>query len=400
MSEHSNDEIRDLLANATSDAPEPHSWADVEHRARHNDAPPRQRRNGVWLAVAACTVALIGGLVAVVSSDDEPKVRTDDPNSTTASTVPATSAPPTSAPPTSLPVSASDAANPLIDMRSLLTNRADNELFAVQSDAESYWRLATLARFDGTTWGFPESALTSADGEFAAVRDGAEELRQRVRILGLGGQLVPAAAEPVAVSGGNIRWNEDSATLVNNDGDLVAGAVYDIVSASPRVALDDLQDATSTAPGDPIYFELPDDLPTSVSALAQDVTSETNTPYETALALQDWFQTEFEYSLEVQPGHGNAAMETFLRDRIGYAEQFAGTYAAMMRSLGIPARVAVGFTPGTDAGEQRASVLGKHAHAWPEVWFDGLGWVPFEPTPGRGAPGAEGSTNVVVEPSE
>ena len=388
MSEHSNDEIRDLLANAMSDAPEPYSWADVEHRARHHDAPPRQRRTGVWLAVAACTVALIGGLVAVVSSDGEPRVRTEDPNSTTASTstVPATSAPPTSTPPTSSPVSAGDAANPLIDMRSLLTERADNELFVVQSDAESYWRLATLARFDGTTWGFPESALTSADEEFAAVRDGAEELRQRVRILGLGGQFVPAAAEPVAVSGENVLWNEDSATLVNIDGDLVAGAVYDIVSAPPRVTLDDLQDATSTAPGDPIYFELPDDLPTSVSALAQDVTSETNTPHEAAQTLQNWFQTEFEYNLEVQAGHGNVAMESFLRDRIGYAEQFAGTYAVMMRSLGIPARVAVGFTPGADAGEQGASVLGKHAHAWPEVWFDGLGWVPFEPTPGRGAP--------------
>ena len=61
----------------------------------------------------------------------------------------------------------------------------------------------------------------------------------------------------------------------------------------------------------------------------------------------------------------------------------------MARSLGIPARVAVGFTPGCRSPTAVASVLGSNAHAWPEVWFDGIGWVPFEPTPGRGAPGAE-----------
>ena len=120
------------------------------------------------------------------------------------------------------------------------------------------------------------------------------------------------------------------------------------------------------------------------------------TPYEAAITLQDWFRSEFDYSLEVQAGHSNSAIEGFLRDRVGYCEQFAGTYAAMMRTLGIPARVAVGFTPGNFNGE-RYSVLGKNAHAWPEVWFDELGWVPFEPTPGRGAPGAENYTNVAPE---
>ena len=93
-------------------------------------------------------------------------------------------------------------------------------------------------------------------------------------------------------------------------------------------------------------------------------------------------------------GHGNDAIEAFLRQRIGYCEQFAGTFAAMARSIGVPARVAVGFTPGTEQPDGSRSVLGKNAHAWPEIWFDGLGWVPFEPTPGRGAPGAEGYTGL------
>ncbi|MEP6298742.1 MAG: transglutaminase-like domain-containing protein, partial [Ilumatobacter sp.] len=120
--------------------------------------------------------------------------------------------------------------------------------------------------------------------------------------------------------------------------------------------------------------------------------------YEIALTLQNWFRSEFDYSLEIQEGHGNNEIEAFLRNRVGYCEQFAGSYAAMMRSIGIPARVAVGFTQGANDGAGNYSVLGRNAHAWPEVWFDGIGWVPFEPTPGRGAPNAQDYTG--VEPQQ
>ena len=112
------------------------------------------------------------------------------------------------------------------------------------------------------------------------------------------------------------------------------------------------------------------------------------------VALQDWFRTEFTYSTDVPDGHGNSAIESFLENRVGYCEQFAGTFAAMARSLGIPARVAVGFTQGEQQDDGTYVVLGRNAHAWPEVWFDGYGWVPFEPTPGRGMPGAEAYTGV------
>ncbi len=66
----------------------------------------------------------------------------------------------------------------------------------------------------------------------------------------------------------------------------------------------------------------------------------------------------------------------------------------MARSIGLPARVAVGFTTGLSRADGAYSVLGKNAHAWPEVWFDGYGWVQFEPTPGRGAPGGQDITGV------
>ncbi len=77
----------------------------------------------------------------------------------------------------------------------------------------------------------------------------------------------------------------------------------------------------------------------------------------------------------------------WLRPWAGYAEQFAGTYAATARAVGLPSRVAVGFTTGAfDPSINTYRVSGKHAHARPEVWLDGIGWRRFEPTPGRGAP--------------
>jgi len=79
--------------------------------------------------------------------------------------------------------------------------------------------------------------------------------------------------------------------------------------------------------------------------------------------------------------------------RRGYCEQFAGTFAALARAVGLPSRVAVGFTPGV-AENGTYVVRGRNAHAWPEVWFDRLGWVSFEPTPGRGEPGAQNYTGV------
>jgi hypothetical protein len=121
--------------------------------------------------------------------------------------------------------------------------------------------------------------------------------------------------------------------------------------------------------------------------------------YDQALALQAWFRDEFRYSLEVPAGHSDDALLDFLDRGEGYCEQFAGAFAAIGRALGWPTRVAVGFTPGAvdPADPGRFIVQGRHAHAWPEVYFPQVGWVPFEPTPGRGMPGAQAHTGVAPE---
>ncbi|MEM1335325.1 MAG: DUF3488 and transglutaminase-like domain-containing protein, partial [Actinomycetota bacterium] len=284
--------------------------------------------------------------------------------------------------------------SPLVDIRSRLTNRSEVELFVVEADTESYWRSSTLAKFDGTTWELPERPLSTAGDGLTTAAAGAVEIRQTITVTNLGGSLVPAAADPIAanpIDGDRsaLRYNADSGTLVQTGDELSSGDAFEIVSAAPRFSSEQLRAATATDAGDPIYLELPSSFPDLARALALDVTAGAPTAYDAALTLQNWMRNEFRYSLEIQEGHGNNAMESFLINRVGYCEQFAGTYAAMMRSLGYPARVAVGFTPGLSEGDGTFSVLGKNAHAWPEVWFDGFGWVPFEPTPGRGAPGAE-----------
>src|SRR5439155_8920763 len=115
----------------------------------------------------------------------------------------------------------------------------------------------------------------------------------------------------------------------------------------------------------------------------------------------DYFRKNFTYSLDVPQGQSSSAIDEFLESKSGYCEQFAGTFAAMARAVGLPARVAVGFTPG-DADPDTPGlyhVRGEHAHAWPEVFIAGQGWVLFEPTPTRGAPNAEQYTGVPEQQS-
>lgn len=284
----------------------------------------------------------------------------------------------------------------LVDIRSRLTNQRETELIVVTANAESYWRSTTLPSFDGTTWEPADREVGTADFELIASRS-APSIRQQVRITGLAGTMIPVAPDPTAAtattSQDTIDYDQATTTLSSRD-EFESGDSFVVESAPPRFDPSVLASATSIDPGDPIYLELPDDFPEIATRTAADVTAGTTTTYDTAIALQNWFKSEFTYSLQVQPGHGNTAIEGFLRDRVGYCEQFAGTYAAMMRSLGIPARVAVGFTTGKAIGAGQYSVAGRNAHAWPEVWFDGLGWVLFEPTPGRGAPGTESYTGV------
>ncbi|HZI44175.1 MAG TPA: DUF3488 and transglutaminase-like domain-containing protein, partial [Ilumatobacter sp.] len=271
--------------------------------------------------------------------------------------------------------------NPLVTIRSRLVNHGDFELFRMNSDTERYWRLTTLPEFDGDTFKLPSRSLDRVDAT-GADEPQVRTIRQVIQILALTDKMVPAAANVFQVApNAEMRVNHDTGTLLRPSRDLVSGEQFTIVSVAPDLTPDELRAATTDNPPDEMFLGLPDDVPDDVYDIAAGVAAGATTDYDRVLALEHWFHDNFEYSTEVQSGHGNNAIESFLQIRKGYCEQFAATFAVMARTLGIPSRVAVGYTPGRLRSDGWYSVLGRNSHAWPEIWFDRIGWVAFEPTP-------------------
>ncbi len=290
--------------------------------------------------------------------------------------------------------------SPLVDIRGRLVGQSSVELFTVATETPTYWRITSLDRFDGTIWSSlsnyrPAGARLPTLGPDAS-RGGTTKAIQQFEISGLSSIWLPAAYRPERLSpSGNVRFDPESGSLAT-DKATSDGLRYTVESSLPRLTAEDLTSAGAAVPPDIAsrYLEVPASLSRQVRREAQRIAGNEASPYRRAKALQDWFRDNFTYNLQVPAGHDVTAMDDFLESRQGYCEQFAGTYAAMARSLGLPARVAIGFTAGTMQADGRWHVTGKEAHAWPEVYLSGYGWVAFEPTPGRGLPGAENYTEV------
>ncbi len=127
-----------------------------------------------------------------------------------------------------------------------------------------------------------------------------------------------------------------------------------------------------------------DGMPASAAELARAVTATGETTFDKALLLQKYFTDPangFVYSLSVPTGNTGNLLTDFLQQKQGYCEQYAAAMAVMLRSLGIPARVAIGFTQGTETAPHEFLITSHDAHAWVEVRFDTYGWVRFDPTP-------------------
>ncbi len=199
---------------------------------------------------------------------------------------------------------------------------------------------------------------------------------------------LPYPIQELTVKG---NWRYDSRTL---DVAYVGGSApselrYSATSLTPNITARLLQSAAAPATRlRRIMTAVPENLPQVVRDQAQEVTAGAKTDYEKALALQDWFRRDggFTYSLEQRSGSGMDLLADFVTDdRVGYCEQFAAAMAAMGRVLDIPSRVAVGFLDGTREPDGRIVYTSDDRHAWPEMFFAGVGWVRFEPTPGQRA---------------
>lgn len=139
------------------------------------------------------------------------------------------------------------------------------------------------------------------------------------------------------------------------------------------------------------YLQLPDDFPKTVKALARDLTRDQETPYDMAQLIRLYLHG-LPYSLDVQsPPPGQDWVEYFLFvQRKGFCQNYASAMITMLRSLGVPARMVVGYAPGVwNEGRSAWEVQSRHYHAWPEVYFPEYGWIEFEPTPADVQPALE-----------
>jgi transglutaminase-like putative cysteine protease len=129
------------------------------------------------------------------------------------------------------------------------------------------------------------------------------------------------------------------------------------------------------------YLQLPQSFSPKVAQLAKDITANAETPYDAASAINEYLRDNIEYSATVpNPPRKADRLEWFLFDyKKGFCVYYASSEVTMLRSLGIPARMAVGFAQGDQEGNEY-TVRRLHAHAWPEVYFPNIGWVEFEPT--------------------
>ena len=283
--------------------------------------------------------------------------------------------------------------SPLVDIRGRLVQQSDTEVFTVRSDQRAYWRLTSLDTFDGQIWSSDASYRPIGERlpEVGTAATAVDTVVQEFTIRSLSSIWLPAAYRPERVSGvEDLSYNEDLGSLITGD-DTTNGLTYQVESSVPRFDGSELMGSRPTASPDlDRFLDLPDVAP-DVRALADDLAARApQSPYTLALAIQDHFRSGFRYDLEARPGHDEQALGRFLFDtRAGYCEQFAGAFAVLARLAGLPTRVAVGFTPGELGADGLLHVKGLNAHAWPEVYIERFGWVAFEPTPGRGAPGAD-----------
>ena len=276
--------------------------------------------------------------------------------------------------------------------------------YSTSSGKGNYLRLVSLQNFSGDGW-TPDKVTFDTNntpdefgpppGLFPEVASTLDTTFVSVQQLDSPWLPVPYPSTSITGLNGDWFWEKDALTVSSPDRSSWREnyVVHSLVLAPTP---EQLGLAGTTVPsGFERYLELPDGLPEIIGSTARKVASSAPSNYEKALALQEFFRHgDFQYS-ETAPvragydGSGADVIAKFLQIKSGYCVHFASAMTVMARSIGIPARMAVGFLPGVLTANQTDGrsihrVTTHDLHTWPELYFDGVGWVRFEPTVSRG----------------
>jgi transglutaminase-like putative cysteine protease len=277
--------------------------------------------------------------------------------------------------------------NPLIRLSGWAVNPTEHLLDATLS-ADQPLRLAVLTAYDGITWhvdGDYRPAARTLPSPAVAAAGASVTVTQQITVVGLTGKLLPAVASPRRVDGVRVSLEPASGTLLLPDG-LRAGLTYDVTS---RTAVpDDNILPMADVPTGPAVSELlslgGSQPPERMQQLARRLADDNSAAYDRALAIEQFLSTHYRLDASAPSGHALPNLDFFLFGAAngagggkGTAEQFAASFAVLARMTGLPSRVVVGFHG--KRGQQQ--ILAKDASAWPEVLFDGVGWVAFDPLP-------------------
>ena len=252
--------------------------------------------------------------------------------------------------------------------------------FTVTGDEPRRWRTASFDRYTGDGWvrtgdTSPGVGVEASVGE---TRSASYEVVVESPL-----QAVPVPWKPTAVEGlsttlrqtetGGLRADE---TLSTGDSYTVTGAIPNATDAALAGAGTDYPDAIAEK-----YTQLPDSTPDRVADRTAEIAASADDPYATAVLIERWLETNREYSLDVDRPTGNIADAFLFEMEAGYCTYYATTMVTMLRSQDIPARLAVGYSPGEQTGDDKWVVRGLDSHAWVEVYVPNQGWVEFDPTP-------------------
>jgi transglutaminase-like putative cysteine protease len=252
--------------------------------------------------------------------------------------------------------------------------------FRMESSSRSYWQVGSYDRYTGDGW--VRTGEANSLGNRAGTPPGNSrtivQTLEPVAELGV----LPAAWRPVEADAAVPLQVTDQGSL-RPTSNLQEGDRVDIRSQEPVGTPQMLRDAGDNYPDriDQEYTRIPSSTPDRVSERTARITANADNAYDTARVIERWLEQNREYSLDVEKPSGDVADSFLFEMDAGYCTYFATTMVVMLRSQDIPARFAVGYTPGERVDRDEWVARGYDAHAWVEVYFPDVGWVRFDPTP-------------------